>query len=542
MDRRGGQFDEYCSVLKEVQADVTCGQEHNLDAIQSPVRSILFDTTRQHWQRSKINIANTPIAFRNIYKPGGTFMMTMGHATGRVKSTYQDKWGRWVSQIFQGRAGQVITIISAYQVVTDTPGKGLTTAASQQQSFLIQAQDPVIAPRIAFRRDLGQYLQQRKNEGSEILLMGDFNEQIGLEPASMQQLIDDIGLIDIMKAQHTQPLPVTYARGQKCLDYALGTPHVVNSVIKAGYEAFNARYHTDHRSYYIDFSTDILFGVHIQPMARYEPRILRSNNPNQVTAYLKAKHKILVDHNVFQRIQQLERPGDRHQYAERIDKDIVAASLAAEQSIPHYDKPQWSIELSKTRKKVQILKKCLSMERTSIENREVIIREWQEIAPSEEMPTTVRECKQLLREIRRLVGEIIKISYSKREQEQKRRIEELESSSRKSDKDQAVRIRRMQKAEALNRLFAKISGLRINKEKTGVSRIEIPTNPRIDPKLCDTWQQIDVPTYILYHLRERNRRHFGQAHGTPFTQPPLSTDLEFTGLGDASTSMLAGTY
>ena len=65
MDRRGGQFDEYCSVLKEVQADVTCGQEHNLDAIQSPVRSILFDTTRQHWQRSKINFANTPIAFRN---------------------------------------------------------------------------------------------------------------------------------------------------------------------------------------------------------------------------------------------------------------------------------------------------------------------------------------------------------------------------------------------------------------------------------------------------------------------------------------------
>jgi hypothetical protein len=114
MDRRGGQFDEYCSVLKEVQADVTCGQELNLDAIQSPVRSILFDTIRQHWQRSKINFANTPIAFRNLYKQGGTFMMTMGHAAGRVKSTYQDKWGRWVSQIFQGRAGQVITIVSAY--------------------------------------------------------------------------------------------------------------------------------------------------------------------------------------------------------------------------------------------------------------------------------------------------------------------------------------------------------------------------------------------------------------------------------------------
>jgi hypothetical protein len=37
LDRRGGQFDTYCTMLQEVQADVACGQEHNLDSIQSPV-------------------------------------------------------------------------------------------------------------------------------------------------------------------------------------------------------------------------------------------------------------------------------------------------------------------------------------------------------------------------------------------------------------------------------------------------------------------------------------------------------------------------
>ena len=64
------------------------------------------------------------------------------------------------SQTFQGQAGVTITMISAYQVVTDSPGKGLITAASQQQSFLIQEQDPVISPRQAFRRDLQRFLQQ----------------------------------------------------------------------------------------------------------------------------------------------------------------------------------------------------------------------------------------------------------------------------------------------------------------------------------------------------------------------------------------------
>jgi hypothetical protein len=150
---------------------------------------------------------------------------------------------------------------------------------------------------------------------------------------------------------------------------------------------------------------------------------------------------------------------------------------------------------------------------------DVTIREWQIIAPSEELPTTHRECTRLLQEIRKLVHKKVKVSYAKREQEQKRMIEELEASSWKSDKDQAQRIRRMQKAEALNRLFAKLRGLRLTKEKTGVTRIEIPTDSEVDPKVCQPWQQIDVPTEVLHHLRERNRKHFGQAQGTPFTEP-----------------------
>ena len=133
--------------MREVQADILCGQEHNLDTVQSTVRSILYDTTKQHWKRSRINFSNTPVAFKNQYKPGGTFIMIVGDITGRVRTVYQDKWGRWVCHKFQGRTGRIISIISAYQVVTDFPGKGLITAASQQQSLLIQAQDSITAPK-----------------------------------------------------------------------------------------------------------------------------------------------------------------------------------------------------------------------------------------------------------------------------------------------------------------------------------------------------------------------------------------------------------
>jgi hypothetical protein len=100
----------------------------------------------------------------------------------------------------------------------------------------------------------------------------------------------------------------------------------------------------------------------------------------------------------------------------------------------------------------------------------------------------------------------------------------------------------MQKAEALNQLFAKLRRLRMNQERQGVTRIEIPTDLTADPKKCDSWKQIDIPTQVLYHLRARNQKHFGQAQGSPFTVPPLSTDLGYTGQRQAATQLLAGTY
>ena len=48
-DSRGGQFDLYCSIHQEIQADISCGQEHKLDTTQMQVRSVLYDTAHQHW-------------------------------------------------------------------------------------------------------------------------------------------------------------------------------------------------------------------------------------------------------------------------------------------------------------------------------------------------------------------------------------------------------------------------------------------------------------------------------------------------------------
>jgi hypothetical protein len=103
LDKKGGKFDTVCRCMKEVQADIFSGQEHKLDTTQSAVRTIMYDTARQHWERQRVVMGTTPIPFEKTHKPGGTIMITTGALTSRVKKQVRDKWGRWVCQEFQGK-------------------------------------------------------------------------------------------------------------------------------------------------------------------------------------------------------------------------------------------------------------------------------------------------------------------------------------------------------------------------------------------------------------------------------------------------------
>ena len=111
--------------------------------------------------------------------------------------------------------------------------------------------------------------------------------------------------------------------------------------------------------------------------------------------------------------------------------------------------------------------------------------------------------------------------FERRDDERKRSICILDMSAAKVNKESAAQLRRIQKAEDLKELYAKINRVRNDRERTGVTRIEISKHPTMDPKSCTEWIQVDVPTEVLMHLQKRNQAHFGQAHGSPFTIPPL---------------------
>ena len=525
LDRRGGQFDSLCRVIKEVQADVTCGQEHQLDSTQHQVKSIIFQTCRQHWQRSRVLFGTSSVPFSCMRKPGGTFIASVGNVTGRIKNQKSDELGRWVSQTFQGASGRRIsTLVSAYQVVSDVVSPGTVTAAAQQKSLLIQRNDSIQAPRKAFRRDLTAYLQQCKNAGDELILLGDFNEVMGDDPEGMTAVAHKLELFDMMSSRHSQTPPVTYSRGRRCLDYGLATILVIQAITRCGYEAFHSRHPSDHRAYYFDIDINRLFGTQLQQLSKYAPRTLHSTNTRQVTEYIRKKFKALQDCNAFERSVQLLTAGDRHAFAECLDSDVSRISLSAEQSLTRFNSPAWSIALSSARAPEQLIKKGLSRYRHQCPIQPRLALDYAQYT-SDPFPTSIASCSSALRQIKEQVRTIADQSFEQRERERDALIEQLEQSTLSSDQKRATLLRKIRYTEKSRKLALKLKSVRATQTTVGMTRIEIPVHPEQDPKTCTEWQMIDIPPEVLHHLQQRNRKHFSQAFGSPFTVPPLSTRL-----------------
>lgn len=251
-------------------------------------------------------------------------------------------------------------MVSAYQVVTDVARGGTNTVTTQQYSLLLQEQDATKAPR-AFRRDLKVFLHQCKNQGDELILVGDFNEAMGEDAEGMVSVARSLDLIELMGARHNYAAPATYSRGRKCLDYGFATATVCAALTSCGYESFGHRFLSDHRAYFFDFDIHSLFGTAIQPLSKFEPRLLHSTHPKQVTSYLRKMNSIMfLSCNAYERGDHLMHPGRRDAFAERLDSDVLAGSLSSERAIPHFQTPEWSKTLATVRLQVSTLQKMLS--------------------------------------------------------------------------------------------------------------------------------------------------------------------------------------
>jgi len=545
LDALGGDFTEVCYVAAETQSDVLAIAESNLDFTQHYVRKTCFDAVKKVFHHSKLEVSDTPIQTKGAYKPGGTMVLSQGSVLSRLVDSGADSMGRWSFQTFQGKNTVQVTVIVAYQVChKNASQRGRYTAAAQQESLLRQRNEADTNPRRHFRKDLSNFIRRRSNDGQEIILVGDFNEPLDEHGSGMAQLCQENELRDIFNETQGLLHTPTYSRGKKRLDYALVSSKVLDAFCAGGYEPFNSRLISDHRAFFLDFDVHALFGCTTPILPNRAFRDIDSRSPKQVASYIRTLHELLSQRKVFDRASQLleaDHPNDH--FAECLDRDMERLRIAAARGCVKLYEPAWSTTIAKARAKVGLLFRVLSARRTHLDPTDSITSIQANYDIDFLIPETVAECQRELRQAQSELRILAKEAANIRLEEQARRISELElSGTTAADRKRATILRNIRKAEEIKKMFRKIRSQRETNQKVGVRRLEVPLTDGDNPKTCLNWRTIDAPSEVVEHLRARNRSHFGQAQGTPFTVPPLSQEIDFTASTMTTEMILDGEY
>jgi hypothetical protein len=203
---------------------------------------------------------------------------------------------------------------------------------------------PGLNPGIQFFHDLQLHISSLKNKGLGILLAVDANSHNDGPSSKMDSLMDRTSMIDLILAKHPisggHPLPNTYNRGTKRIDFLCCTYELLFAVERVGYDAFGEIYDSDHRGMTLDLNWSKLRGINV-PDDITRSKCLSIRRKDHILAY---KHKLMTyfqQHNISSRIQRLQTElsqADLHSPAsvalittliDQLDHDYTRAMLSA---------------------------------------------------------------------------------------------------------------------------------------------------------------------------------------------------------------------
>jgi len=461
--------------------------------------------------------------------------------------------GRWSYFQLKRSNNTAITIITAYQVNRQPTNPIGTTAWHQQRITLDNTNRSEIHPRTAFIQDLTAFVENEHAQGNAVIIGGDFNETTKKQSSGLLRLMTSANLIEPWEHLYSgHPNFNTYARGTDQIDSIFCSPSIVASIQTIGYAPWKWISNSDHRAMIIDMNTLSLFGcITHSPSTRPNTRILKTNDKKMVKQFLIQAHLHLTSNNAFALAQKVIALQATNEEVEQLDRLIGDAGDSAEKRCKKRRPEFYSQTLTQLRFKkaitganVQMLRNGLNQKRDGLLLR--IERSGLDFTISENPQDAYAEHKAYCHDLRDAIRESLDIRI--REQEY------IEKRQDNNDDKEVKRIRSIRKKEATRRLWQSWNFIkRQTKPFHPIDRVDIPASwppPHAtedefqqleDPKECNTWQTITDPNDIEFYVRLRNRKHFGQSQGTPFTLPPLSTHISWSADTPLSEDILQST-
>ena len=527
--------------LKNIQADIFGLAETQLHCRDQQVQRQIQESKRQVWDHCKIFTCSSEEAWDHQWKPGGVLLGITGSLAGRVRKQYLDKYGRWIRVDLLGRDGRTVTLICAYQVVQEKGEHGARTTYSQQVRMmrLDGVMDP--NPRKAFIQDIKELTKTLVKAEHDIILMGDFNESIGIKPTEMASVMAEGKLTDTYCFKHgLDKEKPTYARGTKRVDYILVSTRLLSHIRATGAEPFNFRIFSDHRGIFVDFALPGFFDRAPNELAKMSSRDIIYDCPRHVRQYLLESATYSAQHKLIDRMNALLNSTRDDNTAEALDRDITRSMLAAERKCKSNIRAPWSMDLHKVMNRLYILKRALSAKLTGIDMSTAIDIQQAKLEQPIQVPDTVEEIKVALRQARRDRRTVIKQGAQRRKTYQQDKILALQMASPNTAPDIVEKV--FHNTQASKEMFRRVPSSK-STMSSGISMIKIPSDPASDPKDPATkFQTIVDPLEVEKQILNRNRIHFSQAKDTPLANQRITDMIGFSGTMSVADSLLKGTY
>ena len=549
-------IDMFVNEQAHLNIDIQGITEHCLDTTKFQVYQTANDLIRANYPGQvnlQMNSSSEPAA--NVYKPGGTGVMLLGDSVSRQEPQGRggDPLGRWSYVHLRRKHQPPITVISAYQVCPRPTNPIGNTAYHQQVRALSAAGTPDIHPRQAFVRDLITFVTTLQTKRHDIILGGDFNESLEDRNSGILKVITTCNLIDpfLQRFPH-HPKFGTHVAGTRRIDYAFISPTLFHSTVRVGYAPFYYAKPSDHRPLFLEFKTSHLFGYRQDQLQSSRNRIVKSTDKPTATRFVSQWYEEIYTRQGFSLKRSLDANEATPDVVEQVDEIIGISGQVAEKSCRRRRPEFYSQVLVQNRLQVSILRGHLQSLRLGVDRSTQLIRRMQRGGVEFPLPPTIRLTQLALREANTKLQQSCQDHEALREQELQERIETAIQNGKKT---KAQIIRAIRKSEDHRKTYQILQQMKRRSTNThAIDRVEIPSSwPQPhqpvddidhleDPKTCTQWRMITVPEEVEYYLLLRNRLHFGQAEGTPFTIEPLRQDIDWTASTQAAEQLLHGTY
>ena len=519
--------------ITENEVDVTCISETNVNWAKVRTYHTLWERTRTWFEHRIIGVSyNTcqKIQGRSRKQQGGTATLLKDDIAHRHRDNGFDMTGlgRWSWVRIAGKQGCITRFVTVY--CPNKGSKGLQTVYAQQLTELSEE------PTYRFWTDLGKAVLRWQSEGEQIILSGDWNEDI--QTPLLNEWMSTLGLKEAVTSLHEGRAPATYHRGTLPIDGIFMSEDIVPD--RAGYLGFG-EVPGDHRGIWIDVSNTELLGYNANNILTPKARRLKLEDPRVVKKYLTVVDKLFREKRVYSRLKKLQNMRvEKEMNIDRIQRDYetldtirVECMTLAEKQCRKFKRGGvlWSPRIQEARDTILFWTLLRKKRRKCHVSTRRILRLKKRLKIQKELQLSDQDIDIRLsksyEEYKKLKGKAADIRLTYQEAL-------AQSLADKKGGDAVTQLRALQDREKLRLQFGRIRAT-IKEKKTSTTKIQIRTSKGVQ----EITQMLSMEAYIL----QENEAKFHQTEGwSPLLEGTLLEDLGLMGDGPRVPDVLNGTY